>query len=354
VEVQIIEEWGFDLGDDACLPEDDVGSKASVAADDECWDDPEASNNVDMLVDQLAQGVENEICKATQGRDAATQSAKIFEKKQAQDSGQDEGVGAHGPFNTVLEPIIKSLDSGASIDQVAETEMSSLDPPIGTGSGKSVGKPSSPVSAPEAAASAPVLRKRTMSCPPGSRPALSGPWSLEWLQDHNLAGAGVVFSAKKRPRQGGVEGGGRHKEVDRGPLMKYAGGFVCNSLYSLKRIARLPINDRREVMKILQKNARRRKTKRGVASRSRPTGSKASAEGAMSSSSVNNDWKHWVAIQGGDRAVEEHVLEVGKFIGATFEGDKANMFSALSRAGLVIRDTLGVVQVGGASKVQRG
>jgi hypothetical protein len=91
-----------------------------------------------------------------------------------------------------------------------------------------------------------------------------------------------------------------------------------------------------------------------VASRSHPPGSKASAEGAKLSSSMNNDWKHWVAMQGSDRAVEEDVLEVGKFIGATFEGDKANMFSALSRAGLVNRDTLGVAQVGGASKVQRG
>jgi hypothetical protein len=51
-------------------------------------------------------------------------------------------------------------------------------------------------------------------------------------------------------------------------------------------------------------------------------------------------------MQGSDRAVEEDVLEVGKFIGATFEGDKANMFSALSRPGSVSRDTLGVAQVG--------
>jgi hypothetical protein len=169
---------------------------------------------------------------------------------------------------------------------------------------------------------------------------------LEWLQDHNLTGAGVVFSTKKRPRQESVEGGDLQKKADRGPLMKHAGGFVRNSIYSLKRIARLPINDRREVLKILQKNARRRKTKGGVARRACPTGSKASAEGANSDSSVNNDWKHWVAMQGSDRAVGEDVLEVGKFIGATFEGDKANMFSALSRPGSVSRDTLGVAQVG--------
>jgi hypothetical protein len=57
VEVQIIEEWGFDLGDDACLLEDDVASKASHPADNEYLGDPEASNQLDMFVDQFANGV---------------------------------------------------------------------------------------------------------------------------------------------------------------------------------------------------------------------------------------------------------------------------------------------------------
>jgi hypothetical protein len=133
VEVKIVEEWGFDLGDDACLVEDEVDSKASQAVDDECWDDPEASNNVDMLVDQLAKGVADENRKVSQVQDAATQSGKILEKTQAQELSQDDGVRAHGLFKPVLEPIVKSLDSGASIDRVAETEMSPLDPPMVTG-----------------------------------------------------------------------------------------------------------------------------------------------------------------------------------------------------------------------------
>jgi hypothetical protein len=104
------------------------------------------------------------------------------------------------------------------------------------------------------------------------------------------------------------------------------GGFLRHSLFSLKRIARLPIQDRREVMQVLQKNARRRKPK-GVASRSRVSGSRASAEDGHSSSSVNNDWKHWVVMQGHDHAVEDDVMEVGNFVGATFKGDTTNMFS---------------------------
>jgi hypothetical protein len=59
-------------------------------------------------------------------------------------------------------------------------------------------------------------------------------------------------------------------------------------------------------------------------------------------------------MQGNERAVEEDVLEVGNVIGATFKGDKANMFSALSKAGPVKRDTLGVVRVGALSEERGG
>jgi hypothetical protein len=65
VEVQIIEEWGFDLGDDACLLEDDVASKVSINADDESRGDPEASNQVDMLVDQFAKEVADVKCNGS-------------------------------------------------------------------------------------------------------------------------------------------------------------------------------------------------------------------------------------------------------------------------------------------------
>jgi hypothetical protein len=106
-------------------------------------------------------------------------------------------------------------------------------------------------------------------------------------------------------------------------------------------------------MQILKKNAQRSKHK-GVASRSRNTGSRASVEGVTSSSSVNNDWKHLVAMQGNDRAVEEDMIEVGNAIGATFKGDKANMFSVLSKVGPAKRVSPGVAPVGDLSKERGG
>jgi hypothetical protein len=57
-------------------------------------------------------------------------------------------------------------------------------------------------------------------------------------------------------------------------------------------------------------------------------------------------------MQGKDNAIEEDVLEVGNFIGATFKGDKANKFSVLSKPGTSERVSSGVVQ-GGVSLQER-
>jgi hypothetical protein len=111
---------------------------------------------------------------------------------------------------------------------------------------------------------------------------------LEWLNDHNLGEAEVAFSAKKRPKPGSGAGEKHFKEAVKDIPKTKVGGFLRHSLFSLERIARLPTDDRRKVMQILQKNARRRRP-RGVARRSRTTGSRASAEDGTSSSSINND-----------------------------------------------------------------
>jgi hypothetical protein len=54
-----------------------------------------------------------------------------------------------------------------------------------------------------------------------------------------------------------------------------------------------------------------------------------------------------------ENAVEDDVMEVGNFIGATFKGDKANMFSVLSKAGTGKRDSRGLVPEREASKGRR-
>jgi hypothetical protein len=99
---------------------------------------------------------------------------------------------------------------------------------------------------------------------------------------------------------------------------------------NLKRIARLPNQDCREVMRILEKNNRRHRTKGGN-KRTSGVVSQASSEGVNMSSFVNNDWKNWVALQGNDRMVKDDVMDVGNFIEATFRGDTGNMFRVFSK-----------------------
>ncbi|MCI08523.1 DUF4283 domain protein, partial [Trifolium medium] len=154
-------------------------------------------------------------------------------------------------------------------------------------------------------------RKRIMSCPPGAnRSVIFGPWSLEWLHDHNHGDAGgkaVVHGHKKRK----------------------AGGMFRHS--SLKKVARLPCKDRREVLNILKKNVRRR-SGRTSASRSCEVKRLGTSEDTSSSASVNNDWKHWVVMHGNEKMAVDDVWGIGKAIGVKFKSDNANMFSALSRA----------------------
>jgi hypothetical protein len=49
-------------------------------------------------------------------------------------------------------------------------------------------------------------------------------------------------------------------------------------------------------------------------------------------------------MQGQDNVVEDDVVEMGNFVGATLKGDKTNMFSVLAKSGTGQRDSKGAVQ----------
>jgi hypothetical protein len=235
VDIQIIEEWGYDLGDDACLIEDDLVSKASLAAEDDCRCDPEASNQVDLLVDQIAQGVVD----ASQTRREDMQSVTILNRSLSKKSAGR--LGDQGNFNTILEPVVVSpVTSDARSARLVDTGVPSLDraSPAFDGPRKSVEASRRPVLAPKAvkSGSPPIQSKRTASCPPASRSGLSGPWSLEWISDHNLGDAGVVFSAKKRPKPGRGAGEEQYKKAVRGTSKTKGGDFYATRCLALKRL----------------------------------------------------------------------------------------------------------------------
>jgi hypothetical protein len=49
-------------------------------------------------------------------------------------------------------------------------------------------------------------------------------------------------------------------------------------------------------------------------------------------------------MQDRDHAVEDDVMELGKFVGATFKADTTNMFSVLSKPGTGMCDSMSAVQ----------
>ncbi|GAU21582.1 hypothetical protein TSUD_131660 [Trifolium subterraneum] len=175
--------------------------------------------------------------------------------------------------------------------------------------------------------------KRTKSCPPGAkRSVCTGPWSVEWLHDRNQGDAGVIFSAKRRTKKGEHQGKGHQRVENLDPKRRKAGGPLRHSLFNLKKVARLPSEDRSEVLKILSKSVRRRRGGKGL-NQSGVVSIQASSEESSTSASVNNDWKNWVVMQGNDQVAEDDMRVIGKSIGVEFKGASENRFSVLFGGG---------------------
>lgn len=92
----------------------------------------------------------------------------------------------------------------------------------------------------------------------------------------------------------------------------------------------MPINDRKEVLKVLNKHAKKRKDR--SSSHSSHVEVKNYSESSNNySSSVKR--QNWVLLHGKVEASVEDVWGIGKAIGVKYKGDKMNSFNLLSRAG---------------------
>ncbi|GAU40819.1 hypothetical protein TSUD_398030 [Trifolium subterraneum] len=293
VEIKIVEEWGYAMGEDSCLFEEESETEASHSDFGEGHADPEVCRNADFLVDKIAGGLDD-----------------------------DKGVGLFGECDDVLsEKLVGTLsDEGESVEEV-EQIMDFLRP----ASDRLEAQPTISLDL-QGELGARVLRRgepvrrvgvmlrndRANSCPPTERRnIITGPWSLEWLQDNNHGEAGVLFSASKTAQKGDPHGVRQKKEGQLDSKRRKAGGMLRHPLHSLKRIARLPSEDRDEVL------------------------------------------KNWVAMQGNAQMVEDDVNGIGKSIGVTFKGDNDNRFIVLSRANLGKKEKLGKTQGEGVQKEKR-
>jgi len=175
----------------------------------------------------------------------------------------------------------------------------------------------------------------------------TGPWSLDWLRQILIKTAGkdvliigskgddiFTFAACEEPS--------RHlltPEKKSDNIFKHWTGFV-------KRVARMPLADRREILKILKKKERKRKV---CTNKSKETSTSNSESSKNSTPSVNNDWANWVVLHEKSNAVKEDVNEMGKVLGVKFKGDPNNSLNLLTRGRKEWRSVSGV---GGSTIVE--
>jgi hypothetical protein len=282
VDVQVIEEWGFNMGDDASLLMEDLELEAPLSDNEEDHCHPEASIHAEKLAEDFADRLTKEAGSALHQEGVANKVTVCYDK-----------------------PILSEKP------EISRSVCQNFEDPKVKGSGS----------------------QRARSCPPGAKdPSFSGPWSRAWLQGKSQGEAWVGGSLKKGAQQQGRPGGERRQEEHEGSKKRKMGGLLPHSVFSLKRIVRLSGRDRKEVLRILQKNARRDKG-RGADRSQREAVSKASAVADTSSASVNNDWHNWMAMQGSAKKAAADVAEVGKSLGVFVKADLSNMFSVLSKAG---------------------
>ena len=175
--------------------------------------------------------------------------------------------------------------------------------------------------------------KRTTSCPPGrGRSLKTGPWSLEWVNRNKGADAGGAATISYAPISSSVR-------VPIASKKKKGGGYLRNGAKSLKRIGRMSDKDRREILRALQRNAKKRR-RVSTGSKVNVTPSDGVSSGA-SQSFVNNDWENWLVLHGNKKITPEDVCGIGKTVGIEFKGDKNNMFDVLSGVGRKKSESVG-------------
>lgn len=109
---------------------------------------------------------------------------------------------------------------------------------------------------------------------------------------------------------------------------KKVGVSINQSARLIRRIARLPEKDIREILKVLRKH----KCKSGMVSKaSKVIATNPSNSSKISNSSVNKEWENWAVLHGGKELADEDVREIGKSLVVHFVGDKNNRFNLLTR-----------------------
>lgn len=342
VELKIVDEWGFSIGEDACLLEDDTISKVSVP-----------DNNFDHVATDTHEHVEDLVNKLAE--DWAPDDKDIH-KQTTLDSVM---------FPTVLEPVVCDLVNVLNKEaDLEEPVFDGVDPkPTPTNEGTVAaliiaspnGKDTECAELPEHESEGRTIlvskldahswvlstenvscvrQKGQSSCPPmATRSVHSGPWSLEWIQDHVHGDVGVVSSSNNKVTskfgdcselpKGGMADVSKNKVKSR--------AIIQHAVHNLKKIARLPNHDRKQVLTFLCTKPLKRKASKRSKELADVITKGSQVFDSSSSVSVNNDWKHYVVLHGNEEVIKEDVCNFGNSLGVKSYDDKANKFRALIR-----------------------
>jgi hypothetical protein len=350
VVIKIVEEWGYAMGKDTCLFEEENESEASQTDCDEGLVEPDVHRHVDLMVDDLAKEVTGKDNFDSPGyRDVEIPHKTVDTPSDADDSdAEDEGT--EEIYSTPRDQGEVQPPPGLDLPGANKnhSSMPGAAPHIHEPHDSPMARLSTGPGGPRGGVVARCVR--ASSCPPTeNRHALKGPWSWEWLADHNHGEAGVIFSASKRAKKGGPPDLNKKGMGQPVTSSKKAEGVLRHPVHSLKKVARLPSKDRAEVLKVLGKCVRRRRA--GAQGEQAPSADrKTSSESPPSLGSNTNDWKNWVAVHGDERMAADDVRGIGNSIGVSFHGVTENMFTVLSRTGNGKNEVLGEQQGKGVQK----
>ncbi|GAU10105.1 hypothetical protein TSUD_422320 [Trifolium subterraneum] len=101
VEIKIVEEWGYAMGEDTCLFEEEIASEASQSDCEEGHVDPNVRRNVDMLIDNIAVGMEEVANEVVHGKS----DVELPDKQLGNTSGVGESEEEKEQLVDILSPV---------------------------------------------------------------------------------------------------------------------------------------------------------------------------------------------------------------------------------------------------------
>jgi len=336
VEIKLIEEWGFHLGDDVCLYDEEDKAGSECHENENIHEDFENIEDVEVLANQIVQDLEaaNDM-DGVQLNDSDKVTVKTTDPIKVLPLGTN-GHSASSPTakHSTENPTISETSvckDGIRLEPKKQgTEWIDLVEEMTSPEGEPASRVATTV---EPTLSTP---KTSISCSQGN----SGPWSVDWLHNTQEGDTGLISSKNKKLKKVLNAKGGKGGRLSNKQGKKKAGGVLRHPVLTYKKVARLPISDREEVMKALRKSKlmnvvkqkiQNRRQLRDRVTRSLEAVNVNSLNESCSLDSVNNDWSNWVALNGSEVSKAADVQCIGKTLGVSFKGNCHNNFTVLSR-----------------------